>query len=60
MIALLTALGFRQRIRGSHHVLVKSNVARPLTLQRKGSKAKPYQVRQVRAVILAYTLDLEV
>jgi len=60
VIALLTALGFRLRIRGSHYVLVKPRVARPLTLQREGSKAKPYQVRQVRGVILAYTLDLEV
>jgi hypothetical protein len=33
-----------------------------LNLQSKGSKAKPYQVKQVRAVILEYRLggeDLE-
>ena len=59
VIALLTALGFRHRVRGSHHVMFKANVARPLTLQRQGSKAKPYQVRQIRAVILAYNLGLE-
>ena len=60
MVSLLRALGFRQRLRGSHHVFVRAKLHRPLTLQRGGSKAKPYQVRQVRAVILAYNLDLEV
>lgn len=60
VITLLMALGFRQRVRGSHHALMRPKLDRPLTLQRAGNKAKPYQVRQVRAVILAYNLDLEV
>lgn len=31
-----------------------------LNLQPKGSKAKPYQVRQVRNLIMRYKLKLEV
>jgi hypothetical protein len=37
----------------------KAGVEEKLNLQRDGSKAKVYQVRQVRAVILKYKLDIE-
>ena len=53
---LLRKLGFNERIRGSHHVFSKSGIAEILNLQPKGSKAKPYQVKQVRNVILNYKL----
>lgn len=53
---LLTDLGFEERIRGSHHVFVKPGVEQLVNLQREGSTAKPYQVRQVRSVILRYKL----
>jgi HicA toxin of bacterial toxin-antitoxin, len=45
--ALLLRLGFSERIRGSHHVLWKEGVEEILNIQPKGSKAKPYQVKQV-------------
>jgi predicted RNA binding protein YcfA (HicA-like mRNA interferase family) len=45
---LLQAKGFRMRTSGSHHIFTKSGVMERLNLQREGSKAKPYQVRQVR------------
>ena len=53
---LLAALGFEERIRGSHHVFRREGVMELLNLQRDGSKAKSYQVRQVRALILKYRL----
>ncbi len=57
--ALLLRLGFVERVRGSHHIFRKEGVTERLNLQRDGSKAKPYQVRQVRQVILKYQLEEE-
>jgi predicted RNA binding protein YcfA (HicA-like mRNA interferase family) len=53
---LLKRLGFEERIRGSHHLFRKQEVEEKVNLQREGNKAKVYQVRQVRAVILKYNL----
>lgn len=53
---LLRRLGFDERIRGSHHIFTKNGVAEILNLQPKGGKAKAYQVKQVRSVILRYKL----
>lgn len=56
---LLRRLGFDERVRGSHHLFRKAGIVEKLNLQRDGSKAKAYQVRQVRAVILRYKLEIE-
>jgi hypothetical protein len=53
---LLRRLGFEVRVRGSHHLFRKPGVEEKINLQRDDSKAKVYQVRQVRAVILKYKL----
>jgi hypothetical protein len=53
---LLRRLGFNERIKGSHHIFWKENIIEIMNLQSKGSKAKPYQVKQVRNVILKYKL----
>ena len=53
---LLSQLGFDERIRGSHHIFTKAGVEEILNLQPKGSHAKPYQVKQVRLVILQHKL----
>ena len=53
----LLRLGFVERVRGSHHVFRKEGVRERLNLQRDGNHAKPYQVRQVRQVILRYQLE---
>jgi HicA toxin of bacterial toxin-antitoxin, len=53
---LLSNLGFEERIRGSHHIFSKDGIEEILNIQPKGGKAKAYQVRQVRAVILKYQL----
>ena len=56
---MLRSLGFDERVRGSHHVFRKEGVRELINLQREGSKAKVYQVRQVRGVILRYGLGGE-
>ena len=56
LVGLLRKLGFEERVRGSHHVFAKEGVEEILNLQPKGGKAKPYQVKQVRNVILKHKL----
>jgi predicted RNA binding protein YcfA (HicA-like mRNA interferase family) len=53
---LLQAKGFRMRVSGSHHIFTKSGVIERINLQREGSKAKPYQIRQVRKILAQYKL----
>jgi hypothetical protein len=48
--------GFDKRVKGSHHLFRKPGVEERINLQRDGNNAKPYQVKQVRAVILKYKL----
>jgi hypothetical protein len=57
--ALRGRLGFDERIRGDHHIFSQAGVEEILNLQSRGGKAKPYQVKQVREVILKYNLQLE-
>lgn len=57
--ALVLWLGFTERVRGSHHIFSKEGVAEILNLQPKRAQAKPYQVKQVRYVILKYKLGGE-
>lgn len=55
----LQHLGFDERIHGSHHIFSREGVAEILNLQPKGNKAKPYQVKQVRHVILKHRMGGE-
>ncbi len=57
---LLITLGFDERTRGSHHIFRKAGILEKINLQRDGSKAKMYQVRQVRNIILKYNLGEEI
>jgi hypothetical protein len=54
--SLLTFLGFSERIKGDHHIFSRDGVVEILNLQPIGSKAKAYQVKQVRNLILEYRL----
>ena len=56
---LLTFLGFETRVKGSHHIFRKMDVIEKINLQKDGNKAKPYQVQQVRHIILKYKLGEE-
>jgi predicted RNA binding protein YcfA (HicA-like mRNA interferase family) len=59
LVALLIKLGFENRIKGSHHIFSKDDVEEIINLQPKSGKAKPYQVKQVRSIILKYKLGHE-
>ena len=54
---LLLRLGFVERVHGSHHIFRKEGIRERLNLQRDGSHAKPYQVRQVREVVLRHQFE---
>jgi len=56
---LLDKLGFDKRIKGSHHIYFKNGIEEIINIQPKGSKAKPYQVKQVRNIILQYKLSFK-
>lgn len=57
LCGLLEQLGFSNRIKGSHHIYYKNGIDEIINIQPKGSKAKPYQVKQVRNIILKYKLN---
>ena len=54
--SVMLQFGFVERIKGSHHIFTRSGVEELVNLQRDGAKAKPYQVRQVRAIVQRYNL----
>ena len=53
---LLYRLDFKERIRGDHHILTKQGISEIINIQPKEGKAKPYQVKQIRNLILKYKL----
>ncbi len=59
LIKLLIRFGFNERIKGSHHIFYKEDIAEILNLQSKSGKAKPYQVKQIREIIVKYNLSLK-
>lgn len=52
----LTLLGFTVRIKGDHFIYFRDGVDEIINIQPNGNKAKPYQVKQVRNIILKYRL----
>ena len=53
---LLNELGFTERIKGDHHIYTKEDIKEIINIQPKGDKAKAYQVKQIRNIILQYKL----
>lgn len=53
---LLMRLGFKEHIRGDHFIFTKEGIEEIINLQPKGAKAKAYQVKQVRGIMLKYRL----
>ena len=60
LYSLLEDLGFEKRSKGGHHIFRKAGVEERLNLQREGNNAKPYQVKQVRAVVLRYKIGEDI
>ncbi len=56
LCSLLIRIGFFERIRGDHHIFTSTDIDEIINLQPIGSKAKPYQVKQIRNIFLKYKL----
>jgi len=53
--------GFEERIKGDHHIFSKEGVVEIVNLQPlRDGKAKAYQVKQVRNILVKYKLADEV
>ena len=49
---VLIFLGFRERIRGEHLIDTRKGRVEKINIQPAGNLAKPYQVKQIRKIIL--------
>ena len=56
---IVLSFGFNERISASHHIYSKEGVDEIINLQPKQGKAKPYQVKQVRNLIIKYKLNAD-
>lgn len=56
-VNLLLKLGFELRIKGGHHIFTKEEIDEIINIQSKNGKAKPYQVKQVRELVIKYKLN---
>lgn len=60
LLNLLRGFGFAERRKGSHVILSRNGIAEIINLQPlPGGLAKPYQIRQVRKLLLQYGLAEE-
>jgi hypothetical protein len=57
LVAYLRRCGFEQRSKGSHNLFTKNGIGALINLQSEGSKAKRYQVRQVRDMLVNYQVE---
>lgn len=55
---ILYALGFECRIRGDHFIYSKDGIDEIINIQPEGNKAKAYQVKQIRNIILKYRMEV--
>jgi predicted RNA binding protein YcfA (HicA-like mRNA interferase family) len=58
-VSLMQRLGFSMRVKGSHHIFFREGIDEIINLQPDGSKAKAYQVKQIRDIIVKYQLGVQ-
>lgn len=56
LVLLLKHLGFNLTIKGSHHIFSKEGIEYKPNIQKDGVKAKSYQVKQIRKMIIDFKL----
>jgi len=54
--AIRSALQFKCHVKGDHFIYVRAGIEEIINIQPKGSQSKPYQVKQVRELVLKYQL----
>ena len=59
LLTLLDYFEFDVRIKGSHHIYTRADVVEITNLQPVSGMAKPYQVRQVRELVVKYKLTIK-
>ncbi len=60
IVMVLNHFNFELRIKGSHHIFYRNDVENIINIQpANDGKAKPYQVKQVRDIILKYRLMMK-
>jgi hypothetical protein len=52
LVYVLEHYGFDRRTKGSHNIFRKAGIYERINLQKDGNKAKPYQVKQVRKILV--------
>ena len=55
---VLDVMGFRCRIKGDHFIYYKDGINEIINIMPKANTAKPYQVKQIRNLILKYKLEV--
>ena len=55
---ILEVLGFQCRIKGDHFIYWKEGIDEIINIQPNGNMAKPYQVKQIRNLILKYQMEV--
>ena len=61
IVTLMKQLGFQHRVKGSHNIFYRNLIVEIINIQPgRENKAKPYQVKQIRNLILKYQLKTEV
>ena len=59
LVNLMENLGFHHRVTGSHHIFYQEFINEIINIQPlKENKGKPYQVKQIRNLILKYKLTI--
>ena len=60
LVNLLKKLGFQHRVKGSHNIFYRDSMPEIINIHPlNDNKAKPYQVKQLRNLILKYKLKLK-
>ena len=54
---LLKMLGFSCRVRGDHFIYTNPDIYEIINIQPNGKMAKPYQVKQIRNILINYALE---
>ena len=53
---LLDSFGFRETIKGDHHIYKRNDIPERINIQPNGNKSKAYQVKQIRMILKKYGL----
>lgn len=56
---ILNIMEFQCRVKGDHFIYWKEGVDEIINIQPNGNKAKPYQVKQIRNIILKYQMEVK-